>query len=147
MMKMKTLLLIMLTLCLTVSLCACGGNTDSTDTTTTTTQGSTTTTTTTVSTTETTTTTTTTAEGKVTYTVTVTDEAGSPIPGAYLQLCLESCMPCVTNAQGVATWPNFDEEDYKVSFMTLPEGYSSDVNEFHFEDGSYEMTIVLKAIA
>lgn len=90
--------------------------------------------------------TTTVAEGKVTYTVTVIDEYGNPISGVYLQLYLESCMPCMTNVQGVATWPNYDEEDYKVSFMMLPVGYSSDVNEFHFEDGSYEMTIVLNAV-
>lgn len=146
-MKMKTILLVVLTLCLTVSLCACGDNGNSDSTNTTTQGGDTTTTTSTTTTAETTTTTTTVADGKVTYTVTVTDESGNPIPGAYLQLCLESCMPCVTNAQGIATWPNFDEADYKVSFMTLPEGYSSDVNEFHFEDGSYEMTIVLKATA
>ena len=148
MMKMKSVLLVMLALCLTISLCACGGNTDGGENNTTTTQnnGSTTSATTTT-TTAATTTTTTVADGTVTYTVTVTDEAGNPIPGVGVQLCLESCLPYVTNAQGVATWANVDEEDYKVSFMNLPQGYTSDANEFYFEDGSYEMTIVLKAVA
>ena len=144
-MKMKSILLVMLSLCLMISLCACGGNADN-DTTQTTTKNDTTATTTTT-TTAATTTTTTVAEGKVTYTVKVTDEGGNPISGTFVQLCLEACVPCITNEQGVATYPNMDEADYKVSFISVPEGYSVENNEFHFEEGSYEMTIVLKAVA
>ena len=142
-MKIKSVLLVMLALCLVIGLCACGGTEGGDNTATTTNGGNATTTTTT--TTVTTTTTTTVAEGKVTYTVTVTDEAGNPISGAFVQLCLEACVPCMTNAQGVASYPNMDEADYKVSFINIPEGYSVETNEFHFEAGSTEMTIVLKA--
>ena len=143
-MKIKSVLLVMLALCLVIGLCACGGS-ESGDNTATTTNGGNATTTTTTTTVTTTTTTTTVAEGKVTYTVTVTDEAGNPISGAFVQLCLEACVPCMTNAQGVASYPNMDEADYKVSFINIPEGYSVETNEFHFEAGSTEMTIVLKA--
>ena len=143
-MKIKSVLLVMLALCLVIGLCACGGD-NSGDNTATTTNGGNATTTTTTTTVTTTTTTTTVSEGKVTYTVTVTDEAGNPISGAFVQLCLEACVPCMTNAQGVASYPNMDEADYKVSFINIPEGYSVETNEFHFEAGSTEMTIVLKA--
>lgn len=145
-MKIKSILMIVLALCLTVCLCACGNDTPADNDTSKTSQnaGNSTTTTTTQA---VTTTTTTVADGKVTYTVTVTDEAGNPVSGAFVQLCLEACVPCMTNAEGVATYPNMEEADYKVSFINVPEGYSVDNNEFHFEDGSYEMTIVLKAVA
>ena len=151
-MKIKSILLCVLALCLMIGLCACGNDAPADNKTNTTTQAggnSTTTTATTTTTQNTTTTTTTTAvdDGKVTYTVTVTDEAGNPISGAFVQLCLESCIPCMTNEQGVASYPNVAEADYKISFINIPEGYSVDTNEFHFEEGSYEMTIVLKAAA
>ena len=42
-------------------------------------------------------------------------------------------------------YPNMAEADYKVSFINIPEGYTVETNEFHFEAGSTEMTIVLKA--
>lgn len=142
-MKIKSILLVVLALCLTVCMCACGGSENGD--TTTTTNGSNAATTTTTTTAAPTTTTTTVADGKVTYTVTVTDEAGNPISGAFVQLCLEACVPCMTNAQGVASYPNMTEADYKVSFINIPEGYTVETNEFHFEAGSTEMTIVLKA--
>lgn len=85
-------------------------------------------------------------DGKVTYTVTVVDEAGAPIPGAMVQICLEACYPGVTDANGQAKY-SVAEEDYKVSFLSLPAGYtySGDEQEFYFADGSYELTITLKA--
>lgn len=146
-MKIKSILMIVLALCLTVCLCACGNDTPADNDTSKTSQNAGNGTTTTTTQAVTTTTTTTVADGKVTYTVTVTDEAGNPVSGAFVQLCLEACVPCMTNAEGVATYPNMEEADYKVSFINVPEGYSVDNNEFHFEDGSYEMTIVLKAVA
>lgn len=147
-MKIKSLLLCILALCLMIGLCACGSDTPADNTTATTTQaGGNSTTATTTTTTQATTTTTTVADGKVTYTVTVTDEGGNPISGAFVQLCLESCIPCMTNEQGIASYPNVAEENYKVSFINVPEGYSVDKNEFYFDEGSYEMTIVLKAVA
>ena len=145
-MKMKSILLVVLALCLMVSLCACGGNAEEGSTTTATTTAATTVATTT--TVPTTVATTTVDESKVNYTVKVTDEAGNPISGVPVQLCLVNCLPTMTNAEGIATWNNMDEADYKASFWReLPAGYESDAAEFYFEDGSYEMTIVLKAVA
>lgn len=82
------------------------------------------------------------------YTVTVQDEDGNPVAGAMVQLCLESCFPSMTNESGVAMF-DLEEADYKVSFITLPAGYTytSEVQEFYFESGAKEMTIVLKAEA
>lgn len=146
-MKMKSLLLIVLTLCLTICLCACGDDTTPADNNSTTTQnGGTSTVATTTTTTQAASTTTTANPNVAVYKVTVTDEAGNPISGAFVQLCLESCTPCMTNTEGVATY-QMPKADYKVSFINVPEGYSVDTNEFYFEEGSYEMTIVLKAVA
>ncbi len=90
--------------------------------------------------------TTTEADNKVTYKVTVVDEAGNAIEKAMVQLCKESCVPGVTDANGVAEF-KLEEADYKVSLMTMPEGYAhtSDVEEFYFEEGKTELTITLKA--
>lgn len=87
-------------------------------------------------------------DGKVVYTVTVQDEAGNPVAGAMVQICLEACLPTVTNDQGVATW-TMEEAGYKVSFVTMPAGYdyTTDTQEFYFGDGEYEMTLTLKAVA
>ncbi len=85
-------------------------------------------------------------DGLVTYTVTIVDENGNPIPKAMVQLCQETCYPGVANDEGVATF-NLPEADYKVSFLSLPAGYtySSDAQDFYFDAGSVDMTIVLKA--
>lgn len=135
-MKLKNILMLALALCLVFSLCACGNNNDN----------NTDETPAPSSTQEETQESTNANDGKVTYTVTVVDEAGNPVAGALVQLCLESCVPSVTNAEGKATY-NVEEADYKVSFVSFPEGYTSDVNEFHFEAGSYELTLTLKAAA
>ena len=85
-------------------------------------------------------------DGKVTYTVTITDEQGNPLTSAMLQLCKNACIPAVVDANGTATW-SVAEDDYKVSFLDLPDGYtySTEETEFYFADGETSMTIVLKA--
>ena len=142
-MKIKSALLVMLTLCLMIGLCACGSNDSADDTATKTTQAAGK-----DSTAATTTQTTTTASkaNVAKYVVTVTDEAGNPVSGAFVQLCLESCTPCITNAEGQATYQMY-VADYKVSFISVPEGYEKPTEEYHFEEGSYELTLVLKAAA
>lgn len=84
------------------------------------------------------------------YTVKVVDEGGNPIAGAMVQLCAESCMPAITDANGVATFPNAEiRDDYKVSFVSLPQGYDyvDETQEFYFEAGKTEITLTLKALA
>ncbi len=85
-------------------------------------------------------------DGKAIYTVKVCDEAGNPIAGAMVQLCKETCLPGMTDETGVATF-NVLEDDYKVSFLALPEGYIyvDGATEFYFEDGSNDITLTLKA--
>lgn len=85
-------------------------------------------------------------DGMVVYTVTVVDENGEPVPGVVVQWCLETCFPGFTNASGVAQY-TAAEADYHVSINSMPAGYtySTDEQEFSYENGSTEMTIVLKA--
>lgn len=80
------------------------------------------------------------------YTVTVVDETGNPIAGAMVQLCKDACVPGMTDAEGVAKF-SLPEDEYKVSFLALPAGYTyvDETQEFHFADGSMELTITLKA--
>lgn len=82
------------------------------------------------------------------YVVNVLDDNGDPIVGAVVQLCKDNCYPGATDANGRAVF-YLAEDDYKVSFIILPAGYtySGDAQEFYFEEGSFEMTIVLKAAA
>jgi len=87
---------------------------------------------------------------KVHYTVKVVDENNNPIAGVLIQLCAESCFPTSTNAEGVAEW-DLDAAEYKASFLnkeTPAAGYtySTEATEFYFENGSTELTIVLKAV-
>ena len=87
-------------------------------------------------------------EGMVIYTVKVVDENGNPIGGAMVQLCKDSCVPGVTDAEGTASF-TLAEDDYKASMLTMPAGfeYAEDTDAYYFEDGAYELTIVLKAVA
>ncbi|MBQ7801940.1 MAG: hypothetical protein IJ375_06430 [Oscillospiraceae bacterium] len=85
------------------------------------------------------------AEGMVTYTVTVVDGEGNPMAGTMVQICLDACIPAVTDASGVAQW-TVEEADYKVSFLSVPEGYEAEAENFYFESGSTEMTLTLKAV-
>lgn len=131
-MNTKRILILTLAFCLLFCLCACGDTAADPK------QAST------AATTETTTEPV--DDGKVTYTVKVVDEGGNPVTGAAVQLCKDSCLPGMTNVEGVASFRTV-EDTYKVSFMTMPAGFQADAEEFYFEDGSFEMTIILKAVA
>lgn len=85
------------------------------------------------------------------YTVKIVDEGGNPIAGVMVQICQgETCLPGpVSDENGTVTF-QVAEADYKVSFLGgVPAGYeyTTEETEFYFEDGSYEVTIVLKAVA
>lgn len=85
----------------------------------------------------------------VTYTVKVVDEGGNPVAGAMVQLCAVSCLPKITDAQGVAVYENMEERsDYKASVTMYPEGYEQlgDIVD-HYLDGATEVTITVKAVA
>ena len=130
-MNTKRILIFVLAICLLFCLCACGKTTPGSE----------------ASVPETTAAATEPADdGKVTYTVKVVDEGGNPVVGAAVQLCKDSCLPGMTNAEGIATFRTV-EDSYKVSFMTMPAGFEAAAEEFYFEDGAFELTITLKAVA
>jgi len=134
---LKRLLATVMLLCLAVSLCACSGEEPATTTTVVTTAP-------TVDTTPSETPT----QPFDGYTVKVVDEGGNPVAGVLVQLCLDNCFPSMTDASGVATF-DVEEADYKVSFVSIPEGYelASEVQEFYFEDDAKEMELTLKAVS
>ena len=134
-MKLKNIFVLALALCMVFALCACGGNEG---------EGKESTASSTTATTETTEATV--DDGKATYTVKVVDEGGNAVTGAIVQLCKDTCIPCPVDANGVATW-KLVADAYKVSFVSMPAGYTADAAEFYFAEGSYELTIVLKAVA
>lgn len=88
------------------------------------------------------------AEGMAAYTIKVVDEGGNPVAGAMVQMCKDSCVPGITDAEGKASF-TLPEDDYKASMLTMPEGYeyAEETDAYYFEDGAYEVTIVLKAVA
>lgn len=83
-----------------------------------------------------------------TYTVTVVDQDNNPVVGAWVQLCLEACVPAVTDENGVAEF-FLEENDYKVGFTVMPEGYeyAGEEQEWYFADGENTMTVVIKKVA
>lgn len=132
---MKKLIAVCLLLCVVLGLCACGDTNPVTTTEPTTTEP---------------TTETTTEAAASGYTVKVVDEGGNPIAGAMVQLCAESCIPAVTDENGVATFANAEpRNDYKVSFVSLPAGfdYVDETHDFYFAEGQTEITLTLKAVA
>lgn len=140
--NIKSLAAAMLVLCMVLSLCACGGAENTAQTTEPAAPQQTTPVTEVI---EQVQTEPPADDGMVTYTVTVVDEEGNAIPGAMVQICMDTCYPGVTNESGTAQF-SVPEADYKVSFLSLPAGYtySSDEQDFHFEAGSTDITITLK---
>lgn len=84
-------------------------------------------------------------DGKVEYTVKVVDESGNPVANALIQMCSDTCFPSSTDANGVATF-NLEEAEYKVSFLSLPEGYAhaGDATDYYFDGDAADLTITLK---
>lgn len=85
-------------------------------------------------------------DGKVTYTIHVQDAEGNPLAGVMVQICKDSCLPGMTDAEGNAVF-TVAEDNYKVSFLSLPAGYTytTEETEFYFETGATEITLTLKA--
>ena len=127
--NIKKILAALLAVAMMVSLCACMGGNEPADKDEPTTK-------------PTTTTTTKADDGKTAYKVTVLDEEGAPVVGAFVQICKETCIPCATDANGVATW-SLDEDEYKVSFVMAPAGYAVE-EAYYFDGDATEMTITLK---
>ena len=142
-MNKKLFLAIVLVFCMMLTLCACGGEgaatksgepdtAPSADTTPSGTEGDTTPS---EDTAPTAPTAPTPADGQVLYTIKVVDKDGNPVPSAYVQICKDTCLPGITNEEGIAYFCMVEDE-YKVAFTLQPEIY------YYFESGSREMTLV-----
>ena len=139
-MNMKRFLALALSLCLMLCLCACGSTqpdvteppVDNT----------------TEPTVESTTEPATEPVAEPTYTVTVVDQDNAPVAGAWVQLCLEACVPAVTDENGVASF-FLEEADYKVCFTVMPAGYeyAGEEQQWYFAEGENTMTVVIKKVA
>ncbi|MGM9643196.1 MAG: hypothetical protein ACI3XI_08315 [Eubacteriales bacterium] len=80
------------------------------------------------------------------YKVTVTDASGNPIAGVQIQMCdSKGCrMPAPTGEDGTVKF-NYDESDYHVLIAAAVEGYVVNTSEeYYFENGGKELTIVLE---
>ena len=143
-MNMKKFSVLALALCLVLAMCACGGNNAPAATEAPATEAPVTE----APATEAPETEATIPEGMAVYAITVVDEGGNPIAGAMVQMCKDSCIPGMTDANGVASF-TMAEDNYKVSFLTMPAGFElvDETSEFYFDNGSTEMTITLKAVA
>lgn len=81
------------------------------------------------------------------YTVKVVDTDGNPLASVMVQICAESCMPGVTDENGVASFVIDETLTYTAKIMTMPEGYdySTEEHEFTYDNGATEVVITLKA--
>lgn len=138
-MNTKRFAAFLLALCLMIGLCACGGNADNTQPST----ASTAATTLPADTTEAT------EAATPSHTVKVVDEGGNPIAGVFVQICLDTCTPAQTDANGIASYYDMPDADYEIKLMAMPQGYGYTTEEevFFFPDGSTEAIITLQAIA
>lgn len=81
-----------------------------------------------------------TVSDKKTYKVTLKDSAGNPLSGVMVQICLDSCIPALTDANGVATFELPEESGYSVGVTS-----DYDNSKVYLKDGQYEVTIVWDA--
>lgn len=127
---MKKILALIMAIAMVFCFCACGNNETKTDNTDTKVQSSQTENS---------------SEEETTpkFEVTVIDQNGDVVSGIWVQLCNESCLPKVTDENGVATFDAEITDGYKLSVMTCPEGYETEyvgTNYIYLEEGITEYT-------
>lgn len=86
-------------------------------------------------------------EATAKFEVTVTDTDGNTVKGVMVQLCKDTCVPAVTNEEGVATFNAEITDGYKLSVMSCPEGYEYTGDaEIYLDEGetSYTLEITKK---
>ena len=82
------------------------------------------------------------------FKVTVVDADGNTVTGAVLQICKDTCVPSVTDAEGVAAFNVEVTSEHKLSVLTLPEGYEyTGEAEVYLEDGMTEYTVTVNKVA
>ena len=77
------------------------------------------------------------------FKVILVDQNGDPVPNTMIQICQDTCLPKVTDADGIALY-DFEETDgHKISLFSCPEGYETEYvgdNYIYLEDGETEYT-------
>ena len=82
------------------------------------------------------------------FKVTVVDDANEAVAGVVLQICKDTCVPSVTDAEGVANFNIEVTSEHKLSVLTLPDGYEyTGEAEVYLEDGMTEFTVVINKVA
>ncbi len=81
------------------------------------------------------------------FNVTVVDANGAPVKGVMVQVCKDSCIPAMTNDEGVATFNVEITDGYKLSVMSCPEGYEYTGDaEVYLESGATEHTLTVSEV-
>ncbi len=76
------------------------------------------------------------------FEVTVTDADGNAVKGVMVQLCKDTCVPAMTDENGVATFNAEITDEHKLSVMSCPEGYEyTGEAEIYLEDGDTSYTL------
>ncbi len=76
------------------------------------------------------------------FEVTVTDTDGNAVKGVMVQLCKDTCVPAMTDENGIATFTAEITDEHKLSVMSCPDGYEyTGEAEIYLEDGDTEYTL------
>ena len=132
---MKKLLALLMALCMVFALCACGNDSN---------------TNTNIEQNKTSSTEDTSSEETTTkFEVTVVDQNGDAVSGVMVQVCKDTCLPAMTDSNGVATFSLEITDESKLSVMSCPEGYESENtgdNYIYLEDDMTEYTLTITKV-
>ncbi|MBO5767183.1 MAG: hypothetical protein J6Q72_02980 [Clostridia bacterium] len=79
------------------------------------------------------------------FKVKVVDQDGNAVSGVMVQLCKDTCMPAMTNADGVASFNAEITDGHKLSVLSCPAGYTYEGEaEIYLESAITEYTLTLK---
>lgn len=85
-------------------------------------------------------------ESTASFVVKVTDKDGNALKGVMLQICKDTCIPMMTDDNGVASFNIEVTDEHKLSVLSCPEGYVYNGEaEVYLEDGMTEFTVELDA--
>ena len=79
-----------------------------------------------------------------TFKVKLVDADGNAVSGVMVQLCKDTCMPAMSDSEGVATFNAEIVDGYKLSVLSCPAGYTYEgESEIYLDAGISEYTITL----
>lgn len=83
-------------------------------------------------------------ESTAAFVVKVVDEKLNPVSGVMIQICKDTCIPMVTDSEGIASFNIEVTAEHKLSVLNCPEGYVyTGEAEVYMEDGATEYTLQL----